>query len=49
LAHRGLVVKKPPQFELGRLRCGQNRAYLAAAGVALAVSFSLIRADLPLR
>ena len=46
------VRKKPPQRELGRFVSSRpwGRSYLAAAaGAALAVSFSLIRADLPLR
>lgn len=49
-----MVDKKPPQLALGRFgRKSSAGSYCAAAaleaGVDLAVSFSLIRADLPLR
>jgi hypothetical protein len=50
-----MVNKKPPQLALRRFgktpsASGYSAATAAlAAGLALAVSFSLIRADLPLR
>jgi hypothetical protein len=49
-----MVNKKPPQLALRRFgktpsASGYSAAAALAAGLALAVSFSLIRADLPLR